>query len=395
MLESALENIGFVRGTALRSQPWLTRYGTVVTDGDFLQIGSPGSLLCILKPHGCVHALMNAEIKFNQGDVAAAETLSSRFLITASELQKIRTDITDQKFFNQMVSELQAKPLLVAGWSISEPYLRAVIEKRLAALLGQGKVEDLSIVDILFNDQGHKEIVDCYKLSKGDVFFEVAHLNNVFDIDEFFLWLQTKFCIDQLEIAAPNLVEPLKAIGDLSVSSALDQFLVSWADKFLPAWTLFCWRSKIIDCAGFQPQELDLDRRNEYVPWRIPKNLPRPDLVAAARFLIAIAPQRSIWNLEKFPGALFRSSDARLVIPVPAWRTLDELSGIRPLIKGWASELSFVEKVDLVPMSPTSDPINIEAFSKQFSKAVASFMPVPRFSNPANIGVATDLLGQG
>jgi len=277
----------------------------------------------------------NAE--FKAGNDAAAKELSSRFMITATELQTTRSLPLDQKFFHQLVAELQAKPLVVAGWSISEPYLRDVIQDPLAKLLPAGKKEDLSIVDLNFNEHGHKEITGCYRLTKDDVFFQVTKSHDGFDLDDLFLWLQAKYCLDQLIDAAPELATDLKKINDEYTLSLDDSFLVDWADMFLPAWTRLCWRSKVVDCAGYQPHKLNLDRRNEHIPWRIPKNLPRPDLRAAAKLLAVLFLDKTKWDLKKLPGGLFDISDGRLIIPIPAWGQFGDLAGLKPLIDGWAS----------------------------------------------------------
>jgi hypothetical protein len=252
MLESALENIGFIRREAIRDQPWLTSYGTVVTDTEFnLQIGQQ-NLLCVRKPHGCAHALAIAEDAHKAGNIARADELSSRFMITASELQTKRTMPLDQKFFHQLVAELQAKPLVVAGWSISEPYLRDVIQDPLAKLLPPGKKEDLSIVDLNFNEHGHKEISECYRLTKSDVFFRVTKLNDGLDLDDLLLWLQAKYCLDQLIFASPEMANDLEQISEKYSLSTEDPFLINWADMFVAAWTRLCWRSNVVDCAGYR-----------------------------------------------------------------------------------------------------------------------------------------------
>ncbi len=391
MLESALENIGFTRGEAVRDQPWLTRYDSVVTDTDFNRI-SQQNLLCILKPHGCAHSLAKAEEEFKAGNISAAEKLSSRFMITATELQKARSSPLDRKFFYQMISELQAKPLVVAGWSISEPYLRNVIEKPLASLLGVGKKEDLSIIDLEFNAHGHEEITACYKLTKDDVFFQVTPLHGDFDIDNLFLWLQAKYCLDQLITASPAMAQELEKISARFSLPSNDTFLVAWADKFVPAWTRLCWRGNVVDCAGYQPHKLDLNRRNEHVPWRIPKNLPRPDLKAAARLLTALFPSKNTWDFERLPGGLFDASRGRLVIPIPAWGQLNELAGIKPLITGWSPGWPYVETLDMLPLDSTEKTANLDgSVVARLVDIVASFMTLPKFTNPDNIGIAHDM----
>jgi hypothetical protein len=239
-------------------------------------------------------------------------------------------------------------PLVVAGWSISETYLQEVFKKRLAPLLGIGKIEDLSIIDLYFRD-GHQQITECYKLTKDNTFVRVAALNEGLDIDALFLWLQAKYCLDQLIVASPATAQDVVKISETFSLPSDDAFLIDWADMFLPAWTRLCWRSNVVDCAGYQPHKLNLDRRNEHVPWRIPKNLLRPDLKAAGRLLSALFPNKDKWGLAKFPGGLFDASCGRLVMPIPIWAELNELAGVKALIAGWASEIPYVETLADIP----------------------------------------------
>ncbi len=291
-----------------------------------------------------------------------------------------------------MVAELQSKPLIVAGWSISEPYLVDVIEKPLASLLSDPKEEDLSIIDINFNAQGHQKITECYKLKEKDVFFQVTRLGEGFDIDDLFLWLQAKYCLDQLVIASPSAAGELQSISSSQMPFAYDPLLISWVDKFLPAWTRLCWRSNLVDCAGYQIHKLDLDRRNEHVPWRIPKNLPRPDLVSAARLLPHLMRNKGGWDCDKFPGGLWDREKSRLVIPVPAWGWPNELAGIRPLVAEWSSVWPYAELVEILPLHHVEGTSSLTgSVVSRLTNTVASFMTVSRFADPSNIAVANDI----
>jgi SIR2-like domain len=197
ILENALERVGLERGEAERTQPWLTRYSTVVTQGDFPKL-SHRDLFCVLKPHGCVRALVEAERARQEGDLPRASELAGRFMICTSELHQERSNPTDEMFFIRLRASLHSAPLVIVGWSVSEPYLAAVIDESLARVLSKGATEELSIIDVVFNEAGHRKVAECYGLTPEQVFFNVAVADTKIDTDSLFLWLQAVHCMDQL-----------------------------------------------------------------------------------------------------------------------------------------------------------------------------------------------------
>src|SRR5690606_19947022 len=89
VLVSAFESVGILRDNPDRSLHWLTSFGTMVTAGECGRVGETNRLT-ILKPHGCVYALVEAESFEAKGNDLAAEARSRRFLITQTELTALR-----------------------------------------------------------------------------------------------------------------------------------------------------------------------------------------------------------------------------------------------------------------------------------------------------------------
>lgn len=388
MLESALEGIGFTRGEAQREQPWLTRYASVVIGEDFNHL-SRNRLLAIRKPHGCAHALLEAEEAIRAGQVARAEEIASRFMITTAELRQRRAGILDDKFFVRMIADLSTLSLIVAGWSVSEPYLRAVVDE-LARLRNPGQLEDLSIIDIAFRT-GHEQIATSFQLTKENVFFEVTALEAGFDVDDILLWLQAKYCLDQLiehaEQATRAILEPISAAFRPHDANPV---IVGWADQFLPAWTRMCWRGGTINCPGFDSDKIDMNKPHEYIPWRV-QGTPRPDLCAAAR-LLSVLPLDGRWDTKELPGVLFHKATNTAVIPVPAWAPVDVLTAMRPLIDSISPKLSFVDRIEVLPLhhrqlTATLDP-NLR---EELSAGVASLLRVPAMADLQDVQISESL----
>jgi hypothetical protein len=66
-------------------------------------------------------------------------------MITESDLKAPRTSPTDAMFFAELRSSLVKSPLMIVGWSISEPYLIAVINETIKTVVQRGRVEEFPI----------------------------------------------------------------------------------------------------------------------------------------------------------------------------------------------------------------------------------------------------------
>lgn len=393
MYEGALESIGFVRGGPVREQPWLTSYASIVTERDFRRL-TERNVLCLRKPHGCVNSLIEARGELLSGNSARAKEISDRFLLTDKELKEPRTDTLDIRFFRHMIAELQSNPLIVLGWSVSEPYLQGAI-KDLGR--GPGTLQDLSIIDLSMNAAGHTSIAEAFQLDKDAVFFEVTRIGDGFDIDNFMLWLQARYCVTQLLLAANSeadtaLGAALQAFLDKLTYWSSPGFATSWADDFIPSWTRLCWRAGVIDCPGFRPDKLRMDMPHEHIPWRLPEGTRRHDLYAAAKLLHALDKTPDKWDVSSLPGFLFDSTLNRAVIVLPAWDTPDYLASFKSLVDQVHGKLQIVEQISFIPLHPTIPvaelPSNVISDARD---AILREWPLAGMLRDGNIPLAGDI----
>jgi hypothetical protein len=390
-LENALERIGLLRNNKRPGQPWITAYRTIITIEDFRFLSETEDLFCILKPHGCVCALLEAQKLEKAGDTGKAGSIASRLMITKEELDKERDNPTDKKFFEQFRAQLNISPLVVLGWSISEVYINNVMGDAIRDLIIPSDAEDLTIIDIDFNDKGHKITTEQYDLELAQVFMQVDRDPRGFDCDCFFSWLQARYAIDQLQKHGPqatkNHLLSLKAELSRPVS---EHFLLSWADSFLPAWVRLCWRSELVSCAGFEPHQLRMELEDEHIPWDIPA-LPRPDLSAAAMLLYGGPLDQQLWDFDRFPGGAFERDSGRLILPLPAWGRLSDLAALRPLLQVLARDIAFVDSLEILPVpSGHGQPRPSEGLIVGQKELLAAHMRVGKFADPTRLGTAED-----
>lgn len=385
-IENALEKIGVSRGATLPSQPWPVGYKSVVERSDFQAASNP-DVIEILKPHGCVWAMTKAAELQDAGQVDAARILADRFLITRAELREPEASATSKKFHSQLKNDLQRNQVVIAGWSISEPYLQDVFNPIvLSDLIECELVEELSILDVCFWP-GHEQAATCYKLKQDDVFFELLGNDLQCDLDQLMLWLQANFALDQLLLHAKSCRHAIEDNRTAIELPASRHFLMDWADTFLPAWCRLCWSAELVPCANFDTHQLRIELEDHYVPLDTPGVL-RPDLVCAGELLSILDMKSSRWDCSRFPGALFDEAEAHICLPVPAWGEINDLYGLRPFLRAVERDIGFVSKVSLLPMVPggatkSVAPNTIEALRS----SVSSELRVQKFSRPDNINV--------
>jgi hypothetical protein len=192
----------------------------------------------------------------------------------------------------------------------------------------------------LFNNQGHTRLAGFYGKDK-----DAAHIGvntTDFDTDQLFLWLQTLYALERLELSAAHADKA--ALGELAAEiqqpPATPTFVVDWVDNFLPVWVRLCWRCGLIIChdRNNQPvdvEDINLESRDEHIPWSL-SAIGRPELAAAARLLAALhrSGNAGQWSFSEFPGGLYR--DNHLVIPLPAWYPdtvrPNDLQGLKTLV---------------------------------------------------------------
>ncbi len=394
--ESAFENVGIRRDGKDEEMPWPNVFSSFVTVDQLADMGAP-YIVKIVKPHGCVMALVNSREAWNNGDRPRSISLAERFLITASELGGLvarpGADGIQHFVFDNLSAELQKYPLITAGWSVSEPYLIDHIEAHVKPVLQERNDlarDELSVVDIEFNPCGHTRLAACYGRDKTSAHIPIDQA--AFDLDHFFLWLQSLYAVSCLQSWVRN--DDKVSFGELSSKvqqpPSTPAFVVDWVDNFLPVWVRLCWHCRLV--GGFDrnghPVETDriyLESRDEHIPWRL-ENTPRPELESATRLLVTLysSPTGTDWDFERFPGGLFH--DNQLIVPLPAWATAptNDLRGLRALVDSIkvGGDISKLKVLFLVPDPSVSVPEKIRLESKEF---LAKELALARFARGRDI----------
>jgi hypothetical protein len=345
--ESAFENVGIKRHGQDDGMPWTTVFNVFLTAAQCAQMGEQYSIR-VIKPHGCVMGLVDAQQARDGGNNALALDLSERFLITATELASLAPsaggNAAQQFIFATLCVKLCSHPFVVAGWSASEKYLIDYMNANVRPqLMHQNRqpplaVDELSVIDREFNGNGHTQLASFYgkNAASAHIHVEQAGLTT----NQFFLWLQALYAVGRLDLHAN--VEDKTAIAELTamIGQPIDVsvFIIDWVDNFLPVWVRLCWRCGLVMCnkrdgQAVASEDIDLESRDEHIPWNLP-NLLRPELKTAARLLAALQRSGSAdeWDYEKFPGGLYRNN--QLVIPLPVWNgpPPNDLRGLKALI---------------------------------------------------------------
>ena len=361
--ESALENVGITRNAVDPRLPWPTGFRTFITAQECPQVAEE-NMVHVIKPHGCVRALSDAERESDAGNDPRALQLATRFLITQTELTSLNPngDPTHVFIFATLCSRMSAHPLVTVGWSASETYLLEHIENTVRPQLAMRVLaaDELSIVDLAFHI-GHPRLAQCYSKTAAQAHVPVGATG--LTTDDLFLWVQALYGLERLRLAVgarPADVQAIAAIEMLLAAPPDDRhFSIEWVDNFLPVWVRLCWRCGLVPYYDAQNQllpveEFNLERRDEHVPWNL-SGCARPDLTAAAILIAAL--QRSgsgaTWDSTNFPGGLYRASDSLLVVPLPGWRTSadNELRGLQPLINALQrSGAQPVERLGILPL---------------------------------------------
>jgi hypothetical protein len=361
--ENALENVGITRDGPESGSPWPTRFRCFVTAEDCANLGEEQRYTVkIIKPHGCAMKLVEAEQARSRGDDATAITIAERFLITRSELANLapvaRGDGTQQFIFAQLTSAMSTQPVIIVGWRATEEYLLRHFENTLTEILGRRQLSDdeLSIVDLEFNDNGHSRIASVYQRDKNLAHIPVQATG--FTTDRLFLWIQALYALECLSCAVPNDRNVLdEAAAEIQEPPGESNFIIDWADVFLPAWVLLCWRYGSIRCLSrlnnqiIEPEDIEMDA-DEHIPWGY-LEMNRPDLRAASSLLAALYRRRGgAWDFRRYPGGLF--SEDRLVIPIPAWDNdmPNDLRSLKKLITVMKKHGdAYIQRIAILPLT--------------------------------------------
>jgi len=394
--ENAFENVGIKRDGTDAELPWPTVFHCFITAAECGEIGESNTVK-IIKPHGCALALVNAEESENKGNHPRALQLSDRFLIASGELANLAptsVDPTQRFVFSKLCSSLSSFPLVVAGWSASEPYLLEYIDQNVRPALDARILanDELSIVDIEFNAEGHTRLASFYGRDKSTAHIVVEPTG--FNLDEFFLWLQALYALGSLRTWSRDndLVTITEIITGLEQPPDDGSFATRWVDTFLPVWVRLCWRWGLVLCYRGGQQiscdDIDLESPDEHIPWVL-QNIERPELRSAARLVAALnrSAAMSEWDFTRFPGGLHK--DNLLVIPVPAWDNprSNNLRALRPLIEALMNPgAGFIEEVKLLFLSADAADAVPDDRKRVLKELVARDLGSVRFAKGSSIG---------
>ena len=393
--ESAFENVGIKRVGTDTQLPWPTVFHTFITAENCELMGMTDTVK-IVKPHGCVLALVKAEEAKNRGDDTRARRLAKRFLITKTELTNLspsQSDGTQQFIYATLCEKLCTRPFVVAGWKASENYLLNYMETHVCPALTARTLADdeLSIIVPTFRDT-HERLARLYGKDKNATHIPVQH-DNGFTLDQFFLWLQALYAVECLNQWAPDADTP--AIGQLA--AMIEQppdtplFVDDWVDNFLPVWVRLCWRCELIKCCNRNAQlvkanQIYLESPDEHIPWSI-NNIDRPELKTAARLLSVLyrSGNADKWNFEIFPGGLYQ--DNHLVIPLPAWgETPNDLRGLKALIDAIKQQGSgYIDKLSVLLLCPDAAGTIPEGRKQEIKEVLAREVALARFAQGSDI----------
>ncbi len=395
--ESAFDNVGMLRDHVDTRIPWPTGFRTFVTAAECAHAAEE-NMVHVMKPHGCVGALVEADAASRSGNHPRAISLASRFLITESELasQKSHGDATQNFIFASLCDRMSGRPLITVGWSAGEEYLLNYIETRVRPQLNAQTLgpDELSVIDLAFQ-AGHVRLAQCYGKAEAQALIPVQRSGHT--TDQLFLWIQCLYALERLRATAHGRPAVVQAITDIETALAQPpdgrHFAVEWVDDFLSVWVRLCWRCGLIECNGrdYQPlsaEQFDLERRDEHVPWNL-SSCPRLDLAAAAALIAAIQANGTgnQWDFAAFPGGLYRVSDGSLVVPLPAWRSGvdNELRGLQPLLNAIQTTGGLpVQRLGILPLLPDNQTVP-PAVVQMLKAGLANRMGMAAFAMASSI----------
>jgi hypothetical protein len=297
---------------------------------------------------------------------------------------------------------LDGKPVCAIGWGATEENLQKVFqESAVAKVLKQNA---LTVIGLGWNDGG----VDTHsKLARNFGQHELGTLclvqrNAPGTTDDLMQWIQALRSLRRFKAVvtgfAPTngkLLQQIEQQIDVFKSPVFfgDSYgwALSWFDSFLPVWARVCFSVKAIVFKrdGVIPVSvLPMTRRDEHIPLN-DREADRWDILSAAHLYATLlginAGESSKFNFENFPGAFLHIETRWLLIPVPMWASVGDISlaAIKPLMESrhW-SDMSRVKGVCLLRISRGADqPVAEDSGSIAVWKhGIASVMKLSAFA---------------
>lgn len=384
LLETALDSVGLADG-ARSPRPWgTTAYASVVDDTHIVKLKA--HVFPVYKPHGCVRDLESVR---KQAETTGA-TPPVVFKLTSTELD---TQPPEQKTLvdTNVHAVIAQCPLIAVGWKASEKYLRDRVINT-ARAVERAEPDAFTLTSRSWyprsagDDSYHEQIASAYNKTKDDAFVSVGHPGEP-SLDCVFQWLQGRYALNKLIAATPDPNKTaLQAILNSMSTPDCDSVVLSWVDRWLPAWVRMCWRAGVM-------QGLDPLTGRQIDPWDMPITprdisvplggigIPRSELRAAANLLVTLNSDLSRFDFEKFPGGMWHEETLTLYIPLPGWQSGSDsadLAGLKPLLEDLRG-LGFVRNISLLWLHPESLPIDPE-YGMELAAQVSGNIPLMKFA---------------
>ncbi|MBI5910114.1 MAG: hypothetical protein HY848_09195 [Betaproteobacteria bacterium] len=367
-IELALESIGLKEQEKVEDQPWPMRFQRVLTLRDYGKAPQNRTIV-IHKRHGCIKNINDLETRDIDGKATADDYVNFRFRITKVELTEEldKTSADYKSFCGQIVSAFAGHPLAVFGWSASEKYLLDEFENCAEQLQKYpDPVGRLSIVDPLYNPDGHSRLSAIYAVTKEQSHFPIAPAPGEPDQDNLFLWIQTLYALAVIHRTLDDhkvLQEWLTTVIEGIKVDVRPSWITYWVDVFLPAWVQLCWRTGLVTASlggrKLRPEQIMLEGEEWYVPLR--QDLPeRPELISAAYLLKALSDSADTYRFDLVSGTLYLDSGAQVVLPLPAWGDpshTNMLNSVPRVVARIKTARGFANRVTLLAMPIDGTPV--------------------------------------
>lgn len=337
-LESAFDAVGLVRknSTSPNSSDalpagWKKNYRV------FLPSDPPdnnNNCIPLYKPHGCVGAF-------------AANT-DDTFKITKAELEETVSNTVKQS----LQIQLAGKPICAIGWGATEGNLQSVFEE--CATANQLQPGKLTIISLKWNDgapMAHSKLASNFDQDESDTICPVQR-NTPGTTDDLMQWIQAlrtlhrfKKVVIGLDHTNASMLEQLKQEIEIFKTpiffgSPFD-WALRWFDTFVPVWSRVCFSLKALvfkEDGSVPVSALPMMRRDEHIPLN-DSTADRWDILSAANLYSILrsieSTMQSELDFETFPGAFWHAPTRSLLIPIPMWGDVFDISlaAIKPLME--------------------------------------------------------------
>ncbi len=337
-LEAAFEAVGLVRTNSTSPTfsdelptGWKKNYRV------FLPSDPPHEIkncISLYKPHGCIGAF-------------SAQT-DDTFKITKTELE----ESVPEPVRNLLQAQVAGKPVCAIGWGATEGNLREVFEECSdAKQLQPGK---LTIVSLSWNDGGpmaHANLANAFGQDEPSTLCSVQR-NTPGTTDDLMQWIQALRTLRRFKKVLTGLDHT-----NFALLAQIDQqievfktpvflgnpfdWALRWFDTFVPVWSRVCFSLKALvfkEDGDVPVSALPMIRRDEHIPLN-DSTTDRWDILSAANLyavLLSIdTAMQSELDFETFPGALWHEPTRSLLIPIPMWGEVVDISlaAIKPLME--------------------------------------------------------------